>query len=399
MAKEQEPRQKLQKQILVLCVDRDGDLKTKANIETPLIGRRENLDAAVTLALKDPEEPDANAMFEAIRTYDRLKNESRQGEVYEVATISGTSKGGVEADRKIVAEINDLLAFFPATEVILVVDGYSDEAVLPLVQSRVPVLSVTRIVVKHSESIEESAALFFRYLKMLVNDIRYSRFVLGVPGVLGVILLILSILNLLQIFWLVFILILSTILIIKGFAVDKMALGFYNWLKEYSPPPLRIQISTSAAIAGAICVGLGIYLGWTGTNAYLNSVPAPQDWTGWLSILPQLTGYFIKDSITLIVVGIDAALMGRAIRWYMERDSRVLRNAALIVSIAWSRQILDAASDLLVTPTMNYEKLIYYVVVGILIGIISVLVIIVIHRRSREFFNETAKQVEDLEKS
>jgi uncharacterized membrane protein len=28
-----------QKRILVLCVDRDGDLTTKAEIKTPLIGR------------------------------------------------------------------------------------------------------------------------------------------------------------------------------------------------------------------------------------------------------------------------------------------------------------------------------------------------------------------------
>ncbi|MBS7636956.1 DUF373 family protein [Candidatus Bathyarchaeota archaeon] len=61
-----------QKRILILCVDRDGDLTAKAEIKTPLIGRNNNLNAAVSLALKDPEEPDANAMFEAIRVYDHL---------------------------------------------------------------------------------------------------------------------------------------------------------------------------------------------------------------------------------------------------------------------------------------------------------------------------------------
>jgi putative membrane protein len=114
------------------------------------------LDGAVALALKDPEEPDANAMFEAVRLYDRLHNERQPGEVFEVATISGSDLGGVSADRKLVAELNSLQESFGANEVILVSDGFSDEAVLPLVESRVPVSSVRRIVIKHSESIEET---------------------------------------------------------------------------------------------------------------------------------------------------------------------------------------------------------------------------------------------------
>ena len=131
-----------QKRVLVLCVDRDGDLGAKAGVKTPVVGREDNISAAVSLALKDPEEPDANAMFEAVRIYDRLKAENRPEEVVEVATISGSELGGISADRKVVVELNDLLHSFEATEVILVSDGYSDEAVLPVVQSRVPVSAV-----------------------------------------------------------------------------------------------------------------------------------------------------------------------------------------------------------------------------------------------------------------
>ena len=59
-----------QRRILILCVDRDADFGTKAEIKTPLIGRAVNLNAAVSLALSDPEEADANAMFEAVSLYD-----------------------------------------------------------------------------------------------------------------------------------------------------------------------------------------------------------------------------------------------------------------------------------------------------------------------------------------
>ena len=386
----EEMAEKKQKAILLLCVDRDGDLGTKAEIKTPLVGRKENLNAAVNLALRDPEEPDANAMFEAIRLYDRLQSEKKPEEVFEIATISGSEVGGVGADRKIVAELSELLSSFHANEVILVTDGYSDEMVLPLIESRVPVSSIRRIVVKHSESIEETAALFTRYLKMIMENPRYSRIALGLPGLLFLILGILSIFNLLYYYWIAFIFVLSAFMLVKGFGVDKEAKNVYQWMKEYSPPPVRVQISGFSTVAGVLCIVVGSYLG-------LARVPAQPDVASWISNLPQITGFFIQGSIDLIIMGICVALLGRAIRCYLERDARLLRNAALIVSIAWSRQILSGASDLLINPSMRPEKLIFSIVVGVLIGVASILVIFVIHRSAREFFRETEEQVEEFE--
>jgi len=383
------------KRIVVLCVDRDGDIGAKAEVKTPLIGREQNLDAAVRLALSDPEEPDANAMFEAVRIYDHLKKEDNPKEAFEIATISGNELGGVGADRKVVAELGEVLNRFPAKEVILVVDGYSDEAVLPLVQSRVQVSSISRIVVKHSESIEETAAIFSRYLRTVMDNPRYSRFILGVPGILVLIAGVLWLFNLLSIFWIVFVFVLSAIMVIKGFGADRAAKNLYMWIKEYSPPPLKVQISNFAILGGALCVVLGTYSGWA-RAASVASTAAPANFAGWLSIFPRLAGYFIKDSTILIVVGICIALTGRAIRWYLERDARLLRNAALMVTVAWTSQILDSASDLLRSPDSGYAKLIFTVVVGILIGVASVLTILVVHRSSRGFFRATKEQAEEF---
>ncbi len=381
-----------QKRVLVLCVDRDGDLGAKAEVKTPVIGREGNLNAAVSLALKDPEEPDANAIFEAIRIYDRLKAENRPEETVEVATLSGTELGGVSADRKIVSELNDLLRSFEATEVILVSDGYTDEAVLPVIQSRVPVSSVRRIVIKHSESIEETAALFSRYLRTLVDNPRYSRIALGVPGVLILLLGILSYMGFVQYYVLVLGLVVSAILVVKGFGVDKIARGFYKWVKEYSPPPLRVQISSFSAIAGALLMVLGVYLGVARASAESTTQP---DITSYLTMLPRITGFFIGDAITLIVIGICIALLGRAIRWYLEHDVRLLRNVALIVTVAWSREIFLAASDLLI-GIGGPDRVVLAIVIGILIGIASVLIVFVLHRRAKKFFREAEEQVEEF---
>ena len=388
MAKE-EPTEKAQKRILILCVDRDGDLGTKGGIKTPVVGRGENLNAAVALALQDPEEPDANAIFEAIRVYDRLQTEGKPEEVFEIATISGSELGGVGADRKIVAELSELLGSFPANEVILVTDGYSDEAVLPLVESRVPVSSVRRIVVKHSQSIEETAALFTRYLKMVMENPRYSRIALGLPGLLFLILGIFSILNLLYYYWIAFIFVLSVFMLVKGFRIDKTVKNFIQWIKEYSPPPLPVQISNYSTVAGVLCIVVSVYLGST-------KIPIPTDITGWFSDFPRIAGFFIQGSMDLMVLGVCVALLGRAIHWYFEHDIKLLRNAALIVSIVWSRWILEGTADVLITPGMTYEKLIFSVIVGILIGIASVLVVFVIHRSARGFFKKTEERVEEF---
>jgi putative membrane protein len=371
-----------------LCVDRDSDITIKGEVKTPVIGRQENLDAAVALALQDPEEPDANAIFEAVRVYDDLQKENASNETFQIATISGSQFGGVGADRKIVAELSELLGSFPANEVILVTDGYSDEAVLPLVESRVPVSSVRRIVVKHSERIEESAALFFRYLKMIMQNPRYSRIALGVPGLLILIVGILSFFNLLYVYWMVLLFFFSAILLIKGFGVDTAAKGSYKWLKEYEAPPLRVQISSFAAGAGALCIIVGFYLGTT-------RIPPISD-GGWFGSMPLIIGRFIEGSMDLVTVGICVALLGRAIRWYMERDSRLLRNVALMIIIAWSRQILDGTSQILINPQTRYDTLIIYIGIGILIGITSVVVIIAVQRGNKGFFKQTERRVEEF---
>src|SRR3989337_3719025 len=221
MKEKQSGEQQTQKRILILCVDRDGDWEAKAGIKTPLLGRTANVDAACSLALRDPEEPDANAMFEAVRLNDRLLSEKKPEETFEIATISGLERGGVSADRKVAAELDAIMQDFNATEVILVTDGYSDEAVLPLVQSRVPVSSVRRIVIKHSESIEETAALFSKYMRLLMDNPRYSRVALGLPGILLVVLVILTYFGYVNYYLWSILFIVGGFMLIKGFQIDR----------------------------------------------------------------------------------------------------------------------------------------------------------------------------------
>jgi putative membrane protein len=395
------PKAKKEEHVLILCVDRDNDLGVKTETKTPLLGREENLAAAVRLALRDPEEPDANAMFEAVRVYDRLRGEVETPQNYQIATITGSELGDVGADRKVVSELTEVLKNFPASDVILVTDGYSDEAILPLVESRVPITSVRRVVMKHSKSIEETAALFSRYLKMITENPRYSRIALGLPGVLLIILGILFMFNLIVYSGIAFLIVFGAVLLVKGFGIDKAAGSVYHWMREYSPPPLPVQIAGFSAVAGVLLVLVGFYLGGVSVAEAIPQLePPPVELGQWLSYLPTLTGHFISESILALVIGVSVLLSGRAIRCFFERDSRLWRTIVIVVVVAWSWTIFSQAAQVLISPGKQvYEVgLVFTIIIGIPLIVGSALVSFLLHRKYASFFREKEEEVEEFKK-
>ena len=377
--------------ILVLCVDRDDDLGMKAGIKTPILGRKGNINAATSLALRDPEEPDANAMFEAVRIYDHLREGSKEQEEYEVATIAGSDLGGVGADRQLVAELTEVLSEFPATDVILVTDGYTDEAVLPLVESRVPVTSVRRIVIKHSKSIEETAALFTRYLKILVENPRYSRILLGLPGILLIILGVLAVAGWLQYAGIAFLIVFGAFLFVRGFRLDKTALNFYKWVREYSPPPYTVQITGFSAVAGVLLILVGGYLGGTAVAKVLPTIDPSQLFAS----LPRLIGEFLSKSILLIVIGVCVILSGRAIRLFFERDLRLWSTIIIVVVCAWSYTMFYQASQIIINPEFSYAGLVFAIIIGIPLIVATVFAVFILRRRYASFFIGKEEEIEE----
>jgi putative membrane protein len=378
--------------ILILCVDRDDDLGMKAGINTPVLGRKENVNAAASLALRDPEEADANAMFEAVRIYDNLKKSAKGQEEHEVATIAGSDLEGVEADRQLVSELTEVLKEFPATDVILVTDGYTDEMVLPLIESRVPVTSVRRIVIQHSKSIEETAAVFSRYLKILVENRRYSRMILGLPGILFVVLGVLAIFNYLAYAVQALAVIFGAFLVVRGFRLDKTVQNFIKWIRDYSPPPFTVQIASFSALAGILLILVGGYLGGTAVANVAANVDA-------FAQVPRLIGEFLDGSTYLIALGICVILSGRAVRWFFERDLRLWRTIVIIIGVAWSSVMFVQASKILIEPTLKYDALVYAIVGGIPVIVSTFLTVLLLRRRYSSYFKETEETIVDFEEN
>ncbi len=138
---------------LIICIDRDNDLGEKAGVLSPIIGRAANLEAAIKLASSDPEDSDTNTIFGGINLYDKLIGEKNDAEI---VSIAGDKMVGIRADKMISDQLDRILEQLKPDRAILVSDGAEDESVLPIIQSRIKVDSVRRIIVQQHENLEST---------------------------------------------------------------------------------------------------------------------------------------------------------------------------------------------------------------------------------------------------
>ena len=166
--------------VLVLSVDRDDDFGRKAGLRSPFIGRQENLDAAIALGLKDPEDSDINTLLAAIGIYEEM---AKKGIDAEIATICGDVKVGYESDVTLATQLENVLEVIKPDRVVLVSDGAEDEYIFPMVASRVKVDSVRRVFVKQVPTVEGT---YYILVKMLQDDKIRKRILFPIGLVLAV---------------------------------------------------------------------------------------------------------------------------------------------------------------------------------------------------------------------
>jgi putative membrane protein len=147
---------------LVLCVDRDDDLGTKAGINGPVIGRDENLKASIALGLADPEDVDTNTILSGVQLYDDLV---KRGMEAEIATVSGDSHVGFQSDLILTNQLENVLEVVKPDRAILISDGAEDESIYPVISSRIKIDSVRRVYVKQNRSIEGTYFMIIRTLQ------------------------------------------------------------------------------------------------------------------------------------------------------------------------------------------------------------------------------------------
>ena len=283
--------------LLVICVDRDNDVGEKTGIVTPVIGRDGCIEAAQRLALEDPEDADSNSIFAAIKTYEDLISKGYQ---VEVVTIAGVKDRGVQADEKILSEAKQVLEKFSANGAVIVSDGEDDESVIPVIQNILPVVSVQRVVMKVSRSVEYSYAVFGKYLKMIAYDSKYSKFFLGVPGILLLIGGIATVFDYTAEIFAVLVSILGGAFVIRAFDVDR---AWSNWAK---PTPMGfIRIFTM--VAGVLLILSSVPAGVSSVETELIDSDA--------ELISKITdkviiGQFISGALPILWIGVGSIFAG-----------------------------------------------------------------------------------------
>lgn len=273
------------KSVLVLCVDRDNDVGEIAGVRTPVVGKDQLTRVAVDFAARRPEDSDVNAIFAALRLRDELER-SGGFEKVEVALVAGHRDEGLKADLRISEELDQILSQKRFDGAILVSDGPTDEMVLPLIQSKIPVLSVQRVVVQQSRGVEESFILFIRYARRLFEEEKYKKYVLGIPGALVTMYIMLQ-LTVPAYVWPLISAFIGTAMIVKGFSLDER-------LKHtYSSSPIRFTAIVASVLIAVLAVATGL-----SSVATLGNV----DWI-------KTVGYFLLTSLGEQVLVLDLLFM------------------------------------------------------------------------------------------
>ena len=347
--------------LLIICIDRDNDVGEKANIATPVVGRDACIEAAQRLALEDPEDADSNSIFSAIKTYEDLISKGYQAQVI---TVAGLKARDVHADEKIALEIRSVLEKFSANGAVIVSDGEDDESVIPLVQNILPVISVQRVVMKVSRTVEYSYAVFGKYLKMIAYDSKYSKFFLGVPGILLLIGGIATIVGYTTEIFAVLVSVLGGAFLIRAFDIDK---AWSSWTK---PTPSGF-IRMFTLIAGIILVLASILAGVVAVDVSLIDSEAQL-----LNIVSNkiLVGQFISGALPILWVGIASIFAGTFLSNWLGGISKQISDSLRLIVLAALYPTLAQFTNILINDESSFT-LIPPLLVGMAVTLISAVIL------------------------
>lgn len=146
---------------LVLYVDRSDDIGPTAGLESPIVGWEAVQSLVTEVGLDDPEDSRVNCLLEALRVARDLRDDREESVL---AVVSGSGDSLVSADRSLSAQIDDLVAEYDPDSAVVVINSANDERVVPVIESRIQVDSVDRVIVRQAHDIESTYYLLKQFL-------------------------------------------------------------------------------------------------------------------------------------------------------------------------------------------------------------------------------------------
>ncbi len=356
--------------LLVICIDRDDDLGRKTGIPTPVVGRDACIEAAQRLALEDPEDADSNSIFFAVKTYEDLVS---KGYKAQVITVTGVENRGVQADEKIASQIKSVLKKFSANGAVIVSDGEDDEMVIPVVQNVIPVISVQRVVMQVSRTIEHSYAVFGKFLKLIMYNPKYSKFFLGVPGILLLIGGIGAVTGYNAEIFAVLVTILGGAFLIRAFDIDKV---WANWAKPTPEGFIRMFTLITGLILIAASIPAGI--------ATVDTENISSD-VGFVNIITDnvVIGEFVSGMIPFLWIGLGTIFIGILFSNWLNRKLRHITDILRIIVLVALYPTVYQFTNILMYEESSFS-LILPLVVGFVITFASATLLIRRYRKKKD---------------
>jgi putative membrane protein len=361
---------------LVLSVDRDDDIGWKAKVESPAIGRAACLKAANTLALADPEDSDVNAIFSAVKIYDEL---TEKGEETAIAVIAGNHLHMIEGDRRIASSLEQVIKETQATNCILVTDGAEDEYVIPIIQSKIPVSSIRRVIVNQMPNLEGN----YYILKKFLDDPKISRMIF-IP--LGLAMLLYAIAYLLDapgIATIIVIGVIGSYMLYKGFGFDEIVHSIVDALRISLS---RGRFSFITYTTTILLIIIGFTVGFINVLKFYST-------DGSLGLLLYLMT-FIYGSIEWFILAGLVTSVGVIIDVYAnEREGlgKVIVFPFFVIAIGFilygaSVYIISVSGvpDFPLTPDESSKYILYSTIIGIVSAIIGVISQFFVNRKMAE---------------
>ena len=146
---------------LVVCLDRTDDVGRKTGLRTPIVGWEAVRSLVTDVGLADPEDSEVNSLLEALRVTQSLRDDDEEAVV---AVVSGDRESMVSADRAVARQLDELMAKYEPDSAVVIIDSAEDERLVPIVESRVQVDAVDRVVVRQARDIESTYYLLKQFL-------------------------------------------------------------------------------------------------------------------------------------------------------------------------------------------------------------------------------------------
>jgi putative membrane protein len=330
--------------ILVLCVDRDDDLGTKAGINGPVIGRQENLDAAIALGLADPEEVDTNTVLSGLQLYDDIV---KRGLEAEIATISGDSHVGFQSDLILTTQLENVLEVVKPDRAILVSDGAEDESIYPVISSRVKIDSVRRVYVKQSKSIEGT---YFMIVKTLQDEKMRRKWIVPLSLVLiiwGMLSLVTKVIQFSEDNYQDIGLLSQMAFGVIGIVLGIYLVGWaYHWVELMSQRIHHTRrsirqgsLAIPFAIVGLVLAMVGILIGYDMAMTYREGLLSHERSMA-ISIL-----VFVSGSVWFVVFGVFAYETGKSVNALFQTGKIRWSFIVMMVSVLATGFIIQGAVD------------------------------------------------------